>query len=208
MMMNGSRPISTASQLPQKSKRPKSRARSPGHAAVVPATPLHQEKQHTTVGARSAQTILDQKPPPRHHRSPRPSPTKSHPATPGPPRPPSSRSPTHTTTPSRFPSKRNDSSTTSPQPLHQPNPPTHTTLLPLEMNPTLGPARNPMPTHKIPLILHDPRLVRLSPHDAADDQGAAYQEHHTDHKVQQPIALAPREERSVLSFAVNVADLS
>jgi hypothetical protein len=84
----------------------------------------------------------------------------------------------------------------------------HTTLLPLKVHPTLRPTRNPTSAHEIPFILHNSRFMRLGPHDAADDQGAAYQEHHTDHKVQQPIALAPREERSVLSFAVNVADLS
>jgi hypothetical protein len=88
----------------------------------------------------------------------------------------------------------------------------HTVLLPLEVHPTLRPTRNPAPTHEIPLILHDPRLVRLSPHDAADDQRAAHKQHHANHKVQQPIALAPREERPVVLpsfFAINVAaDLS
>jgi hypothetical protein len=81
----------------------------------------------------------------------------------------------------------------------------HTTLLPLKVNPTLGPTRNPTPAHKIPLVFHDPRLVCLSPHNAADDQRAAYERHHSEHEMQQPVIFAPREERPVLPFPINMA---
>jgi hypothetical protein len=142
MMMNGSRLLFTAQQI-----LPESNGRrclhSPGRHRVVTSASKKQyiiEKAVSncyflTDTTRSTITtsksnilhrlpILDQQAPPPHHRSPQPSPTKSHPATPGRPRPPSVQSPPHTTTPAPLPSKCSGSSTTNPQPLRQPSPPT------------------------------------------------------------------------------------